>query len=137
MATEEASTVTTPFGSLAQYASWIAAILGLWVLASPFLLSGSFGSGTPMWSNVVAGLLILVLAAFGAWATRTAGWTEPDSLAEWSGWLAGLAGLWILVSPFVLGGTVGAGTAMWSNVAGGAVAFLLAAYDGYVLFAGE
>lgn len=57
-------------GSPAEWGSWIAALLGLWVLASPFVLSGEIASGTPMYSNVVAGILVLVLAAFTAYTIR-------------------------------------------------------------------
>lgn len=130
MATERAKTVTTESGSLAKWASWLAGVVGLWVLASPFVLDGSVGSGTPMWSNVAAGIVILVLAAFGAYALRADGGMPASG--EWSGWIAALAGVWILVSPFVMSGSIGEGTVMYSNVAGGAIALILAAYAGYV-----
>lgn len=130
MATEQTATVTTGSESLAKGASGLAALVGLWVLVSPFVLSGPFASGTAMWSTVVAGLLIAVLAAYGACAIRT---SEDDAAGEWSGWIAALAGVWILVSPFVLTGSIGSGAPMWSNVAGGIVALVLAAYAGYVL----
>lgn len=130
MATEQTSTVTTETGSLAAGASGLAALVGLWVLVSPFVLSGPFASGTAMWSTVVAGVLIAVLAAYGAYAIRT---SVDDSTAEWSGWIAALAGVWILLSPFVLTGSIGSGAPMWSSVVGGVVALVLAGYAGYAL----
>lgn len=48
-------------------AGWIAAIVGLWILAWPFTLSGAIGSGTPMYSNVVVGDLALVLVGYAGW----------------------------------------------------------------------
>lgn len=129
MATEQAASVPTETGSLTKWASWLAALVGLWVLVSPFVLSGPFTSGTAMWSNVVAGIVVFVLAAFAAYELRTA--VPGSEWSEWSGWLAALAGLWILASPFVLTGSITAGNPMYSNVAAGIVAAALAAYAGY------
>lgn len=131
MATEQASSVSTEPASLAKWTSWLAALVGLWVLVSPFALTGSIASGTAMWSNVIAGVLVLVLAAYGAYALRSSAVTNVA--AEWSGWLAGLAGLWILVSPFVLTGAIASGNPMYSNVIAGGIAAVLAAYAGYAM----
>lgn len=136
MATEQASAVTTESESLVKWASWLAALVGLWVLASPYVLDGSIGSGTAMYSNVVAGFAILVLAAYGAYGRRTAAEQAGSSAGEYSGWLAAIAGLWIAISPFVLSGAIAANPVMWSNVAVGAVAFLLAGFAGYDLHRG-
>lgn len=131
MATEQASTVTTESGSLGKWASWLAAVVGVWVIVSPFVLSGSITTGTAMWSNVVAGVVITVLAAYGAYSIRSAVDPGANALGEWSGWITGLVGIWIIVSPFVLSGSIAAGPVMWSNVAAGLVAVVLAAYAGY------
>lgn len=133
MATERASPVTTEYGSLAKWGSWIAALVGLWVVVSPFVLDGSVAAGTPMMSNVVTGVVILVLSAFAGSTIRSAAETETNSGGECSGWIAGLAGLWILITPFVLSGSIAAGTVKWSNVVVGLVAVVLAAYAGYFL----
>lgn len=133
MATERSSTVTTPSGSLAKWASWLAALVGLWVLVSPFVLSGAFGSGTPMYSTAIGGVVVLGLSAFGAYSIRTGAETPPNSLGEIGGWLAALLGLWMAVSPFVLTGEIASGTPMWSNVVAGILAAVLAAYAGYEL----
>jgi hypothetical protein len=76
------------------------------------------------------------LAAYGAYSIRAAaGMSNPAN--EWSGWIAGLAGLWILVSPFVLGGGIATSPMQWSNVAAGVVTLVLAAYAGHGVHAGE
>lgn len=131
MATEQASAVPTESGSLAKWASWIAALVGLWLAVSPFVLSGPIQSGTVMWSNVLGGILIAVLAGFAAYAYRTHPATRESGGPEWSGWIAALAGLWLLVSPFVLTGTIAEGTPMYATLGGGIVALMLAAYAGY------
>lgn len=136
MATEQASTVATETGSLPKWATWLAAVVGLWVLVSPFVLTGEIASGTAMWSNTLAGILIAILAGFGAYSLRSSTGTEANSPGEWSSWIAALTGLWILGSAYVLTGPITTGTVLWSNVASGVVAFVLAAYGGYALHGG-
>lgn len=133
MATERQSTVSSPSVSLGKYASWLAALVGLWVLVSPFVISGSFGGGTAMYSTIVSGVVVLVLSAFGAYSVRSGAETPPNSYGEISGWLASIAGLWIGVSPFVLTGSIGSGTPMWSNVIFGFLALVFAGYAGWIL----
>lgn len=137
MSIGKAPTVTTESGSLAKWGSWLAALVGLWVVASPFVLDGTAASGTAMWSNVVAGAVVLILGAFSAYTIRTAAETEINTLGESSGWLAALFGAWILVSPFVVGGTIAGGWMLRSNVVAGALAVVFAGYTGYFLTAGE
>lgn len=131
MATERTPAVTTEDRSFAKWTSWLAALVGLWVLASPFVPSGSVGSARALWSNVVAGVGILLLSAYGAYAIRTAAERPANSPAELGGWVAALAGLWVAASPFVLSGSVGSAPALWSNVVAGVVALVLAGYVGY------
>lgn len=137
MATEQPSTVTAESGSLAKWASWLAGLVGLWVGVSPFVLDGSIAEGTPMWSNVVGGLVILILGAYGAYAIRSLAETPRNSGGEWGGWIAALAGLWILVTPFILEGPIAEGDPMFSNVLAGLVALVLGAYAGYFLHSRE
>lgn len=73
MSTGATETVTTPAGSTAKYATWLAAVLGLWVLVSPFVLSGTIASGTPMWSSVVAGILAAVFAGYTGFQIHASG----------------------------------------------------------------
>lgn len=47
---------------------WIAALAGRWILATPFVLSGSITAGNPMYSNAIAGIVAAVLAAYAALA---------------------------------------------------------------------
>ncbi|MFB6147163.1 MAG: SPW repeat protein [Halobacteriaceae archaeon] len=136
MATTDTSTATLPSGSFAKWTSWLAALVGLWVVVSPFVLTGSFGGGTPMLSSVVAGLAILVLGAYTSYAIRSAAEGASGTWPEWSGWIGALAGLWIAFSPFVLSGSIGSGTPMLSSVVGGLVALVLTAYTGYEIHTG-
>lgn len=110
-----------------EWRSWIAALLGLWVLVSPFVLSGSITEGAPFWSNVVTGILVTVLASYGAYSVGQ----KAVGIAAWPDWLAALVGLWVLVSPFLLRGAITEGTPYWSNIVAGLVILLLAAYSVY------
>lgn len=137
MATEQASQVTTEYGSLPKLGNWLAALVGLWLIVSSFVLTGSIESGTPMWSTVVAGVIILVLPAFAAYAIRSTAEAAKNSTGELAAWLAAIVGLWIIASPFVLTGAVESGTVLYSNIGAGAIAFILAGYAGYFLHMGE
>jgi SPW repeat len=57
------------FGSL-QFGSLL---LGVWVIISSFILDAKFAIATPMfWSNTVAGVVLVILAAAGLAAARRA-----------------------------------------------------------------
>ena len=57
------------FGSL-QFGSLL---LGVWVILSSFILDAKFTIATPMfWSNTIAGVVLVILAAAGLAATRRA-----------------------------------------------------------------
>ena len=84
MATDRASAVPTETGSLPMDAWWLAAPLGPRVLAAPLVLTGAVASGIPMWSSVLAGLGVVVLAAFRGSAIR-ADVDDADAWGEWTG----------------------------------------------------
>ncbi len=44
---------------------WINAILGLWLIAAPFVL-GYSGSAVPLWNDVGVGVIVAVLAGWAA-----------------------------------------------------------------------
>lgn len=90
-------------------------------LVAPFALTGPIESGMVMWNNVAAGILIAALAAFGGYSIRESDAFTANSPPEIGAWLAGIVGLWIAASPFVLSGTIDAGTPMSSNVGAGIV----------------
>ncbi len=54
----------------AQWEEWVNLILGIWVIASPFVLG--FASVTMvMWAHVVIGLAVAVLAAVELWTVTS------------------------------------------------------------------
>lgn len=78
--------------------AWVVAILGLYVVAAPFV----FGlTGTYQLSLVVAGLLVAVLGAWRAW--------QPDEKVPlpFLPLAVVLLGLYTIASPFLFGSGVG------------------------------
>jgi hypothetical protein len=76
------------------WASWIDFLLGAWLVIAPFALGFSAVSRGATIDSVVFGILI---AIFGLW---TALRKDAPRISEW---LLMLFGLWVLVSPFVMG----------------------------------
>jgi SPW repeat len=50
--------------------SWVNAIFGLWILVSPWFLE-FYHHPTPLWNNVILGILVMILAGWSAMATST------------------------------------------------------------------
>jgi len=50
-------------------ASWTNAVLGVWLLAAPFAL-GYTATAAAMWNDIVVGLVVVVLGAWSAVASR-------------------------------------------------------------------
>jgi hypothetical protein len=87
-------------------------LAGLWLVLSPFILGFS---GTALsTSNVILGIAVTVIAIIQL---------STNMGSNWLGWLNGLFGLWVLVSPFILGALMAA--AIWNNVIVGLVVVIL------------
>ncbi|HEV7321436.1 MAG TPA: SPW repeat protein [Ensifer sp.] len=53
----------------AEWEEWASLIVGLWLIASPWLL-GFSTSSNPMWTHVVLGGLVTALAVWAVWDER-------------------------------------------------------------------
>jgi hypothetical protein len=80
--------------------NWINIVLSIWVIVSPVVLASH--SSKAIWSNVVAGALVGILALI-RWGVHQPGWS----------WLTLILGMWLVISPFVL---FLSAAAMWNNV---------------------
>jgi hypothetical protein len=99
----------------------IAALLGLWVVASPFV----YGVGEAMlWNAVIVGALVAVVGGYNVYRR------EDTSVVVSGASLVALLGLWLLASPFVL--AVPADGMFWSSAVVGAMIALLGGYNAYV-----
>jgi hypothetical protein len=97
------------------YIDWINLLLGIALLISPFLMG--FATGVPMTNAVLAGVIIAALAI-----------AALVSFAQWEEWLNLILGLWVLVSPWVLGFT-GITVAFQTHVVIGLAVAILAAVE--------
>jgi hypothetical protein len=78
-------------------------VLGIWLAVSPFALAYA-DQATPAWNAHVVGIVIVVLAAAAIWAFQA-----------WEEWINAVLGLWLIVSPWVLGFS-GLEAPLWNQI---------------------
>lgn len=88
-----------------RWQDWANLLLGLWLFVSPWMLQ--YADSTAAWNAYVMGAGIVVFAAFAAYMPRT--WEEVINT---------LLGVWLVVSPFLLGFAGMAGVALHTVVIG-------------------
>ena len=86
---------------------------GVWLIVAPFVLS--YGGGTTqLWNDIILGVIVGLVGLSAFTAPRT------------SGWINLLAGIWLIIAPFVLsyqgGSAVGAA---WNDVVLGIIVGVL------------
>ena len=106
--------VRNPMMSQMRTASGLDIIAGIWLIISSWVLSYASHT-TPFWNDVIIGAVIAVIALirfFGAWR------------ASWLSWINVVLGIWLIISPWVLGYT-GIHAAAWNNVILGIIVIVL------------
>jgi hypothetical protein len=73
-------------------ASALNLIAGIWLIISPWLL-GYYGLPVALWGTLLVGIAVVVLAVIRMATTGTVGLS----------WLNLFLGIWLIISPFVLG----------------------------------
>ncbi len=96
--------------------NWIIALVGLLAIVAPFVLGFSTMTAA-LWSNIIVGILLII---FGVWAALSNRMSTDRTLD----WINAVLGLWLLISPFVLGSSV-IMAALWSDVILGIIALIL------------
>lgn len=96
--------------------SGINIIAGLWLLLAPFALGYSTVE-TALWNSIVLGIAVAVMAMVRV--------VRPDD-HEGVSWVNFVLGIWLLVSPFVLG-LANIEALVWNNIIVGVVILALAA----------
>lgn len=86
-----------------RWQDWLNVLLGAWLAVSPFLL-GYTSTPAAMWTAMIVGGLVLVLAFF-----------ELGDGPVWEEWATFLLGAWAVLAPWVLGFS-GLGTPVWNMV---------------------
>ncbi len=98
-------------------ASVINFILGIWVLISPFVLRVS-NFRIALWNNVIVGIIIIAFSATRAWGGRY----QSTGI----GWVNFILGIWLIISPFVIGFRTSPAL-VWNNIIAGIVVAVVSA----------
>jgi hypothetical protein len=95
--------------------SVINVLIGIWLIISPFVVRAFDHLMNMRTNNVIVGILVALVALYLA---------SGKAKAEWM-WANVILGLWLIVSPFVLG-VSSIATVVWHNIIAGIVVALLA-----------
>lgn len=87
---------------------WIMGLIGLGLLAAPYLM-GYLGNELASWATWASGALLIILTALERFA---------NDQEDWEYWAAGIMGILAIAAPFFLGFT-GQASAMWSSIVSG------------------
>lgn len=109
-----------------KWLSGINALLGAWLVISPFLLTTTEGGlSASVWNNILIGAVIFVIAGYNYYRQ-----SRDQAVSTGSASLVALLGLWMIVAPFVVF-AVGTAAMFWSNVVTGVLVTIMAVYVAY------
>jgi hypothetical protein len=99
--------------------SWVIALCGLWEFGDiAAIFVPDFGKiQSFVWNHIIVGLLLMIV---GVWAART----SNVSTAKTMNWIAAGAGLWLILSSFILRYPVIA-AGLWNDFIVGILALVL------------
>ncbi|SRR5579871_502621 len=95
------------------------ALIGIWFIIAPFSL-GFVANASEMWTSIVGGAILLVLA--GAAALN-----EAARRQTWIQYVNGLVGIWFIVAPWFVSFANRAAD-MYSSLIGGIIVLVLSAW---------
>ncbi|MBI2313739.1 MAG: SPW repeat protein [Betaproteobacteria bacterium] len=75
-----------------RWQDWVDLVLGLWLFVSPWVLGFATGNETAAWNMYVMGTAIVVFSAVAVYMPRM-----------WEEWVNMAIGVWLILSPYVLG----------------------------------
>ncbi len=88
----------------ASTASGINLLLGVWLIAAPFILG--YAEVTPRWNDIILGILIGGVALIRM--------MSPTRSTTWLSWANVLFGVWLIVAPFILG--YASSVPLWNDI---------------------
>jgi predicted ferric reductase len=104
----------------AQWKDAVNLILGVWLIISPWIL-GFVTDYTPIWDAWVIGVVIAIAAL-----------AALISFNQWEEWVNAVLGVWLVLSPFILG-FAHQTYATWNNVVVGVIVAILALWSAMAL----
>ncbi len=96
-----------------RWQDWANLVLGVWLILSPWFL-GFSGTPAAAWNAVVVGVVVALMALL-----------HLRGGPMWEEWLNVLLGVWLILSPWLLGFS-GVGNAMWNALIVGVLVGALA-----------
>lgn len=102
-------------GNQVTTASGLNVLAGIWLIIAPFVLG--YANQTPTTNDIWLGIIVGVLALIRA-VTRG---------AQWLSWINILAGIWLIIAPFVLGYAIT--TPRWNDIILGIIVIILALWS--------
>lgn len=99
---------------------WANLILGLWLFASPWLIHFT-GATAAAWNAWIFGAIIAILAAAALYEAQ-----------RWEEWTNVVLGIWVAVSPWLLGFS-GDQMTMWNALVVGILVLCIAGWELYEL----
>lgn len=111
-------TYPSPNSDMVRWAGGLNILAGIWLIISPFIL-GFSNVQSAMWNAVIVGIVVAVLAAIRAGAMLD----QP-----WLSWINLILGIWLFVSPWVLGYS-GTTSALWNSLVLGVIVFVLSGWS--------
>lgn len=113
---------TTGKSQTSMWFSMLAALIGIWILASPFVFEAT---DEGMWNNVIVGSVVFVLGAYAVFRTM-----NELSVSIIVTALIAILGLWAVIAPYAF--DIGVNELLWSNIIAGLVVFLTSVYATYL-----
>ncbi len=99
---------------------WTNLVLGLWLSASPWVFQFTTASAA-VWNALISGCIIALLAAAALYQVK-----------KWEEWTNAVIGIWLVVSPWVLGFSNDPVTT-WNAVIVGLLVLCVAGWELYTL----
>lgn len=78
-------------------AGWLNFLAGVWLIMSPYILG--FAGTAASTNAVIVGIIVGVLALVSIYSAES---------TMWASWISIILGVWMIISPFILGFTTGA-----------------------------
>ena len=108
--------------------SWLVALAGLWMVIAAFVLDHP-ADANAQWNAIIVGVVVIVL---GAWAAIT----ERADTSRVLNWISVVAGIWLVIAPFVLAYSE-LSTALWNDIIVGVIIVVLAAWSALTIGSAE
>ena len=96
-----------------RWQDWVNLVLGIWLILSPWIL-GFSGTPAAMWNAVIVGVVVGLMALM-----------HLRGGPLWEEWVNVVLGIWLILSPWILGFS-GMANALWNAVIVGVLVGALA-----------